>query len=194
MNMISINSLSFKINLKENKDTINIYEDENLKVLYPIDKFIFDSRITKKRGLTTKVNLLYYSKKESIGLFILLSYGQSIMKIKNQTYNITINVDKNKFIPYMLLLDKNMETKFLVKYNRIKDFHSENYTNSYSIQDSTNFCKYGEFQINQNIIYEDIELVIKKRIAINNNEKKLDCEPLFTYEVFPLLNFKNQHQ
>ncbi|MDQ0781249.1 hypothetical protein [Chryseobacterium sp. W4I1] len=179
MKMMDIDGKKLTINLKKEKgDIIKIIENRDFNVFYLLDRERFD--FDKKFRNVDLVNLIFFSKKYNKA--ILTIFKQSINYKGKSNYNITLYTgshDEYMFQPSMIILDKNFNYEYLMKYYYMPLPDDKNiYTSGIKIQDNKNRCNIIEFDIKGNIVYENIDNILSNisKIPIDNTLK--NCDPI----------------
>lgn len=92
------------------------------------------------------------------------------------------------FIPSMIIVDKDFNYEYLLKYSYIHLPHDKNvYKSSISIQDIKNYCNIVHTDIQGNIIYENIDDILSNISKINKTSATKNCDPI-VYDI-DLRNF-----
>lgn len=179
MKMADIDGTEFSVNSKtEKKNLIKIRENNNCTIYYILDKKDFDL----KKGLGTNriANIIFFSKKYSKG--IMVNFEQIIYRFKKNIYKISLHTgshDKYMFTPSMIILDKDFNYEYLMKYYYMPLLPPKDdiYTSGIKIQEIKNYCNTMETDINGNMINENIDNILTNISKINNNISK-ECNPI----------------
>ncbi|WP_343608394.1 hypothetical protein [Chryseobacterium oranimense] len=179
MKMADIEGEKFSVNSKtERRNLIKISDNKNYSVYYILDRRDFD--IKKGSGTNGTANIVFFSKKYDKG--ILVTFEQMIYHSKTNVYDISLRTgshDKYMFIPSMIIVDKDFNYEYLMRYSYIHLPHDINvYKSSILIQDNKNRCNTMHTGIEGNLIYENIDDVLSNIAKINSNEIRKDCNPI----------------
>ncbi|WP_027386457.1 hypothetical protein [Chryseobacterium gregarium] len=185
MKMADIENKKISVNLNtEKRNIIKIFENKDYNVFYILDRKSFD--FDKNLRNIDLVNLIFFSKKYNKGILTL--FKQSIEHDKKSVYNINLftgSHDKYMFIPSMIIVDKDFNYEYLMKYYYmpLPPPKSEIYTSGIKIQSNKNRCNGVEIDINDNIINENIDDILSNisKISTTDNKNK-KCNPI-VYEM-----------
>ncbi|MGN7866355.1 hypothetical protein [Chryseobacterium sp. 22458] len=183
LKMADIENKKVSVNLTtEKKNIIKIFEDRDYKIFYILDKkrFDFDKKLTN----VDLVNLVFFSKKYNKGILTL--FKQSIQHKKKSVYNIDLHTgsaDNYMFIPSMIIVDKDFNYEYLMKYSYIHLPNDINvYTSSISIQDNENRCNKVRIVLKGNAIHENIDDLLSNISKVPKNVSTGKCDPI-VYEM-----------
>ncbi|PWN63537.1 hypothetical protein C1631_021375 [Chryseobacterium phosphatilyticum] len=180
MRMADIENKEFSINLKTEKgNIIKIFEDKNYDVYYILDRKRFD--FDKKLRSIDPVNLIFFSKKYNKGILTL--FKQSIEQKKKSVYNIRLYTgahDNYMFIPSMIIVGKDLNYEYLMKYSYVPLPPPSNnvFTSIIKIQDCKNYCNVLDVDVKGNIIFESIDDILNNVSKVNKNSNVKACDPI----------------
>lgn len=179
MKFTDIENKKFFINTKTGKkNLIKILDDYNFTLYYIVDRRNFETH--KDLGINSNANIIFFSKKNNKG--ILTNIKQVIQHSKKNIYNITLYTGANNnymLVPSMIIVDKNFNYEYLMKYSYIQlPFDKKTYKSSIYIQDIKNYCSFIQIELKGNAIYEDIDNIIKYASEITKNNYENKCDPL----------------
>lgn len=185
MKMANIEGKDFLINSKiERRNVIPIFDDANNTIYYLSDKRNFDLRLGL--GVNSVANLIFFSKKINKG--ILVKFEQMIYQVKKNIYEIHLRTGSNDeymLIPSMLIVDKDFNYEYLMKYHYMMPPPPEerDYSSWITIEDIKNHCNFKDITLKGNIIYEDIDDILSNipKISIIEDKSK-KCNPLISNE------------
>ncbi|REC46664.1 hypothetical protein [Chryseobacterium pennipullorum] len=180
LRMVDIENNEISINLKKEKgNIIKILEDKNYVVYYILDRQRFD--FDKRLKSIDPVNLIFFSKKYDKG--ILVNFKQSIEQKKKVVYSIKLYTgahDKYMFIPSMIIVDKNFNYEYLMKYSYIHLPNDNNaFTSSIAIQDNKHRCNVISVEIKDNMVYQNIDDILSNISKVHKDEVVKKCNPIF---------------
>lgn len=193
LKMVDIEDKEFSINSKtEKRNLIKISDDNKYSVYYILNRIDFD--LKKKSGTNGIANIIFFSKKHNKG--ILVNFKQMIYHVKTNVYDISLHTganDKYMFIPSMIIIDKDFNYEYLMKYYYMSLPYDKNtYTSGIKIQDNKDRCNVIEFDIKGNIIYESIDDILSNIPKIRKDKNAKDCNPIINdtdlKEFFPKKN------
>lgn len=183
MKMADIEDKEFFVNSKkEKRNLIKIFDDSNFSVYYILDRRDFDL----KKGLGTNgiAKVIFFSKNYNKG--ILVNFEQMVYHIKKNVYKINLRTgshDKYMFIPSMIIVDKNFNYEYLMKYYYMQlPYDRDIYTSGIKIQDNKDWCNVIEFDIKGNMIYENIDDILSNISKLNKSNITEKCDPI-VYEM-----------
>jgi len=163
---------------------IKIHEDKDYDIFYIIDRkrFNFDKRLTN----VDLVNLIFFSKKYNKGILTL--FKQSIKHEKKSIYNISLYTEaagNYMFIPSMIIVDRDFNYEYLMKYHymMLPPPKEGDYSSWITIEDIKNHCNFKNITLKGNVIYENIDDILSNvsKISINEDKSK-ECNPLILDE------------
>ncbi|WP_294286511.1 hypothetical protein [uncultured Chryseobacterium sp.] len=185
MKMADIQDKKFSIDLKREKSNIiKILDNTSYSVYYILDRRGLD--FDKGRGTVDTVNLIFFSKKYNKG--ILTVFKQGIVHKNKSVYNIRLDtgsIDNYMFIPSMLIIDKDFNYEYLIKYHYLMPPPPKegDYSSWITIEYIKNHCNFKDITLNGNLIYEDIDDILSNVPDISINEdKSKECNPLISDE------------
>lgn len=179
LKMSNVEDKELLINLKtEKRNIIKIFDDSKYSIFYILDRGRFD--LKEGIGINETANLIFFSKKYNKG--ILTIFKQTIEHKKKSTYRISLHTgstDNYMFIPSMIIVNKNFNYEYLMKYSYINLPNNKNvYTSTLRIQDIKNYCNIVNVDIKSNIIYENIDDIFSNIPKIRTYKTNQDCEPI----------------
>lgn len=180
MKMADIEDKEFSVNLNtEKKSIIKIFENKHYDVFYILDRKKFD--FDKKVRNVDLVNIIFFSKKYNKGILAL--FKQSIENKKKSIYDIRLHTGSTgnyMFIPSMIILDKDFNYEYLLKYYYmpLPPPKSDIYTSGIKIQDNDNRCNIIEIDIKGNILNENIDDILSNTLTISNDKTTKSCDPI----------------
>ncbi|MDQ1098576.1 MULTISPECIES: hypothetical protein [Chryseobacterium] len=180
MKMADIEDKEFSVNLNtEKKSIIKIFENKHYDVFYILDRKKFD--FDKKVRNVDLVNIIFFSKKYNKGILAL--FKQSIENKKKSIYDIRLHTGSAgnyMFIPSMIILDKDFNYEYLLKYYYmpLPPPKSDIYTSGIKIQDNDNRCNIIEIDIKGNILNENIDDILSNTLTISNDKTTKSCDPI----------------
>lgn len=181
MKMIDIEGKKISVNLNtEKNDIIKILDNNSYSIFYILDR----RGLNFDEGVRTvdMVNLIFFSKKYNKG--ILTTFKQGIAHDKKSIYNITLytgSAEKYMFVPSMMIVDKDFNYEYLMKYYYMMPPPPKegDYSSWITIQDIKNYCDFKHIDIKGNVIYEEIDNILSNISKININENKSKkCSPI----------------
>ncbi|WP_126650250.1 hypothetical protein [Chryseobacterium aureum] len=180
MKMADIEGKEIIVNSKtEKQNLIKIFDDSNYTIFYVLDRR--DFHLIKGNGTSSPGNIIFFSKKYNKG--ILAVFRQMIYHSKRNIYNIsftTLSAENYMFIPSMIILDKDFNYEYLMRYTYIHlPYDQTIYRSSISIQDKKDRCNLIHIDLKGNAIYENIDDILSNisKVPKNNNSQK-DCSPV----------------
>ncbi|WP_265429381.1 hypothetical protein [Chryseobacterium sp. YIM B08800] len=180
MKISDIENKKISIDLnKEKGNVIEIFGNRDYKVYYILNKKRFD--FDKKIKNVDLANIIFYSKKYNKGILTVLKQG--IEHNKDSIYKITLSTgsfDNNMFIPSMIIVDKNFNYEYLMKYYYmpLPPPDSDKYTAGFSIQEFKNYCNTKNIDLKNSIIYEDINDILSNISKISVDKTGDKCNPI----------------
>lgn len=183
MKMADIENKEFSVNSKtEKRNLIKLSDDSKYSVYYILNRKDFD--LKKESGTNGIANIIFFSKKYNKG--ILVNFKQMIYHVKTNVYDISLHTgshDKYMFIPSMIIVDKDFNYEYLMKYYYMPLPNDRNiYTSGIKIQDNKNRCNVIEFDIKGNMIYENIDDILSNICKLGKNNTTKKCDPI-VYEM-----------
>jgi len=178
MKMAQVEGRKFSINSKtEKRNLIKIFDDKNYNVYYILDRRDLDL----KKGLKTNgiANIVFFSKKYDKG--ILVNFEQMIHHVKANIYNISLYTgshDKYMFVPSMAILDKDFNYEYFMKYYYMPPPKNDDYKSWITIQDTKNYCNTANFDLKDNVIYENIDDILNNISKVSKNNTAKDCSSI----------------
>ncbi|WP_300689963.1 hypothetical protein [Chryseobacterium sp.] len=179
MKMADLDNKEFSINSKiEKRNLIKILEDTNYNVYYILNRKNFDLKMGL--GVNGIGKIVFFSKKYNKG--ILVNFEQMTYHVKKNVYSISLHTgsaDNYMFMPSMIIVDKDFNYEYLMRYSYIHLPHDKDvYTSSISVQDIKNYCNVIHRDIGGNVINENIDDILSNisKVPKNNTVKK--CNPI----------------
>jgi hypothetical protein len=159
--------------------------------------FLHRTHVNLKKGLGTNgvANIIFFSKKYTKG--ILVNFEQMIYHVKTNIFKISLRTgshDKYMFIPSMIILDKDFNYEYEMKYYYmpLPPPKSDIYTSSITIQNIKN-CNGIQTDIKGNIINENIDDILNNISKVSKERRSKECNPLVSdkdLNFFPKKIFK----
>lgn len=179
MKMADIEGQEFSVNSRtEKKSLIKILDNSNYTIYYIIDRRDFNL----KKGLGTNgvANIIFFSKKYTKG--ILVNFEKIIYHVKTNIFKISLHTgshDKYMFIPSMIILDKDFNYEYEMKYYYmpLPPPKSEIYASSITIQNIKN-CNGIQTDIKGNIINENIDDILSYISKVSKERRLKECNHL----------------
>lgn len=180
MKMADIEGKKISVNLTtEKSDIIKILDNNSYSVFYILNRRGFD--FGEDVGTVDMANLIFFSKKYNKG--ILTTFKQGIVHDKKSVYNITLytgSAGKYMFLPSMIIIDKDFNYEYLIEYHYMPPPPPEkgNYTSWITLQDTKNYCNTIHIDLKGNVIYENIDDILRNISKMSNVKSGENCNSI----------------
>ncbi|WP_172276990.1 hypothetical protein [Chryseobacterium sp. LAM-KRS1] len=171
MKMIDINDKEFTVNLKtEKRNIIKIFENNKYTIFYVLNRKDFNS--IPKMNVSGRANIIFFSKKYNKGILTNHAQGVYNYNVKKSIYNIALRIDENRLIPSMIILGKDFNYEYFMKYYYMPPPPPKkgNYTSWITFQDTKNYCNTIDVDLIGNVIYENIDDILSNVSKMNSDK------------------------